>query len=87
VEYARDVERQLAEDGVRVSVSERDTLNSRIREAEVNKIPYMAVVGGREAEAGTVALRKRGAGRKQEVVKVAALRELLGREIRERTLG
>jgi threonyl-tRNA synthetase len=39
-----------------------ETLNYKIREAETQKVPYMAVIGAREAEAGTVAVRQRGAG-------------------------
>jgi threonyl-tRNA synthetase len=46
------------------------TLNYRIREGEVHKVPYLAIVGQREAEAGTVAVRVRGAMNKQEVVAV-----------------
>ncbi|MEE8061423.1 MAG: His/Gly/Thr/Pro-type tRNA ligase C-terminal domain-containing protein, partial [Gemmatimonadales bacterium] len=41
-----------------------------IREGEVNKIPYMAIVGQREADGGTVAVRTRGAGKKQEVMPI-----------------
>ncbi|NJD66493.1 MAG: threonine--tRNA ligase [Chloroflexi bacterium] len=60
---------QLEEAGIRVSLDGRaDTLNYKIREAETQKVPYMAVVGAREAEAGTVAVRARGAGKKQEVM-------------------
>ena len=44
--------------------ADRETLSYRIRDAEMHKVPYMAVIGEREAEAGTVAVRKRGAGKK-----------------------
>jgi threonyl-tRNA synthetase len=67
-----DSARSLAADlklaGVRAHVEARETLNYRIREAETLKIPYMAVVGEREATDGTVAVRKRGQGKKQEVM-------------------
>jgi threonyl-tRNA synthetase len=57
---------------VRAHLDDRsETLNYRIREGEVQKIPYMAVVGKREAEADSIALRVRGGGRKQEVMTVA----------------
>ena len=60
---------QLAEAGIRAEIDDRnETLNYKIREAEKQKVPYMAVIGGREAEAGTAAIRVRGAGRKQEVL-------------------
>jgi len=54
--------------GIRASVEGRETLGYRIREAESLKIPYMGVVGEREAADGTVAVRRRGAGKKQEVM-------------------
>ena len=54
--------------GIRTSVEGRETLGYRIREAESLKIPYMGVVGEREAADGTVAVRRRGAGKKQEVM-------------------
>ncbi|MGD2045952.1 MAG: threonine--tRNA ligase, partial [Gemmatimonadota bacterium] len=83
---ARALAAELDAAGVRVSVAARDTLNYRIREAETHKIPYMAVVGEREAENGTVAVRKRGAGKKQEVMPRAEFVARLVGEIRSRTL-
>jgi threonyl-tRNA synthetase len=67
---ARAITEKLKKAGIRAHLDNRsDTLNYRIREGEVAKIPYMAVVGKREAEAGTIALRVRGAdGKKQDVV-------------------
>src|SRR5690606_8848502 len=66
---AEDVARQYREAGLRVEVDDRsETLNYRIREAETQKVPFMAVIGRREAEAGTVAVRERGAGKKQTVL-------------------
>jgi threonyl-tRNA synthetase len=62
------------------------TLNYRIREGEVHKIPYMAVVGQREAEAGTVAVRTRGAGTKQEVIPVDEFIRRARAAIAQRTL-
>ncbi len=59
---------ELRRAGVRAHLESRDTVSYRIREAEMLKIPYMAVVGQREAEAGTVAVRRRGAGRKQDIM-------------------
>ncbi len=68
-EDARGFARQLEEAGVRAELDDRnETLNYRIREAETLKVPYMAVIGERESEAGTVAVRERGEGRKQEVM-------------------
>jgi threonyl-tRNA synthetase len=60
---------ELRGHGLRATVDDRaETLNYKVREAELQKVPYMAVIGAREAEAGTVAVRQRGAGRKQEVL-------------------
>ena len=55
----------LGAEGLRAELDDRDTLGYRIRAAEMQKIPYMGIVGQREAEAGTVSVRMRGAGRKQ----------------------
>ncbi len=66
---ARALEVRLKEAGLRVSLDDRaQTLNYKIREAETQKIPYMAVIGKREAEAGQVAVRTRGKGSKQDVI-------------------
>ena len=63
-----------------------ETLNYRIREGEVQKVPYMAVVGQREAESDSLALRVRGAGKKQEVMPVSAFLERIEQEVRTRRL-
>ena len=84
---ARGVESQLRAAGVRAHLDERsETLNYKIRDAEMQKVPYMAVVGQREAEAGTVAVRVRGAGKKQVVLPVDEFVAKLGEEIRTRSL-
>ena len=79
--------RRLVEAGVRAHLDDRNqTLNYRIREAETLKVPYMAVVGGREAEHGTVAVRTRGAGSKQEVTPLAEFVRRVQSEIASRSL-
>jgi threonyl-tRNA synthetase len=71
-EFAASVVDRLKARGFRAHLDERhETLNYRIRDGEVTKIPYMAVVGKREAESDSIALRVRGAGKKQEVMTVA----------------
>jgi threonyl-tRNA synthetase len=86
-EAAREMSARLKRGGLRVHVDDRgETLNYRIREGETQKIPYMAVVGQREVEADSVAVRARGAGKKQEVMTVDAFLERVLREARERTL-
>ncbi|RME87164.1 MAG: threonine--tRNA ligase [Anaerolineae bacterium] len=60
LDYAHKVAEQLRTEGLRVEVDERsERMNSKIRDAEMQKIPYMLIVGDREAEAGKVALRLR----------------------------
>ena len=73
--------------GVRATLEDRETLGYRIREAETQKIPYMGVVGEREAADRTVAVRKRGAGKKQEVMERERFVDLVAGEIRSRALA
>jgi threonyl-tRNA synthetase len=59
-EYGETVRRELAAAGVRTELDARnEKLGYRIREAQVQKVPYMLVVGNREAEDGTVSVRRR----------------------------
>ncbi len=61
--YAHEVEAKLKAAGVRVAVDDRnEKVNLKIREAQLQKTPYMLVIGGREAEAGQVAVRHRKRG-------------------------
>jgi threonyl-tRNA synthetase len=79
---------RLRAQGIRATVdAHNDTLNYRIREAEMMKVPYMAIIGRREAEAGTIAVRARGEGKKQEIVALDAFVERVRGEISSRTLG
>ncbi|HEV2845864.1 MAG TPA: threonine--tRNA ligase [Thermoanaerobaculia bacterium] len=59
-EYGETVRTRLAAGGVRVELDARnEKLGYRIREAQLQKVPYMLVVGAREAEDGTVSVRRR----------------------------
>jgi threonyl-tRNA synthetase len=63
IPYAREVAQQLGGAGLRVEVDERtESIGKKIRNAELQKIPYMLVVGKREAESGEVALRQHREG-------------------------
>jgi threonyl-tRNA synthetase len=63
IEYARTVRKRLEEAGVRATMDDRsEKVNLKIREAQLQKIPYMLVVGGREQENGQVAVRNRKHG-------------------------
>ena len=73
--------------GLRSSVDDRnDTLNYRIRDAEMMKVPYMAVLGQREIDGNKVAVRQQGKGKKQEIMGQDEFGERLLHEIRTRKL-
>jgi threonyl-tRNA synthetase len=59
----------------------------RIREASVLKVPYMAVLGRREADAGTVTVRRRGQEKQQETMPLDEFVSRIAAEIRTRALG
>ena len=62
-EYALEVKKQLLLSGIRVEIDQRsETLDKRIRSAEINKIPYCLVLGPREAQNKQVSVRKKGTG-------------------------
>jgi threonyl-tRNA synthetase len=59
-DYARRVRARLLERGLRADVDVRgERMNAKIRDAQLQKIPYMLVVGDREADADAAALRLR----------------------------
>jgi len=63
VEYAKKVMQQLKDAGFRVHLDDRnEKLQAKIRDAQLQKVPYMLILGGKEAEAGTVAVRHRAKG-------------------------
>jgi threonyl-tRNA synthetase len=62
-DYAKEVYTQLEENDIRGYIDERaETTGKKIAEAEVKKIPFMLIVGEREAEEGKVSIRKQGEG-------------------------
>ena len=70
---ATEIARRLQSAGVRAHVDARsETLNYRIRDGALMKVPYLAVVGKREASDGTVAVTVRGGGEKQRPTPLAA---------------
>lgn len=63
MDYANSVKEKLDEAGIRVELDTRsEKIGYKIREAQTAKIPYMLVVGQKEAEEGTVSVRSRAAG-------------------------
>jgi threonyl-tRNA synthetase len=78
---------RLRDAGIRATLdAHNDTLNYRIREAELQKVPYMAVLGKREAEQGTLAVRARGQGKKQEILSIDDFIARVREQIRTRAL-
>ncbi len=62
-EYAKKVTQQLKDAGFRAHLDDRnEKLQAKIRDAQMQKIPYMLIVGGKEAEAGTVSVRHQSKG-------------------------
>ncbi len=62
-DYAKQVLGKLLDGGVRAELDDRnEKLQAKIRDAQLQKIPYMLVIGGKEAEAGTVSVRHRAKG-------------------------
>ena len=86
-ESAREFVKDLQQAGIRSSLEARDTLGYRIRDAETLKIPYMGVIGEREATNGTVAVRRRGMGKKQEVMDRGSFIDRIVDEIQSKSLG
>ena len=82
--YAGEVAGQLREAGLRTEVDDRrETLQARIRDAQLEKVPYMLVVGKREAAGGQVAVRARREG-DQGAAATAEFVARLRREVEEK---
>ena len=82
--YARRVQEALRGAGIRAGVdASSERTGHKIREAQLMKVPYMLVVGNREEEQETVAVRSRGAG-DEGAAPLAAFTDRLVREIASR---
>ncbi|MDB4875758.1 MAG: Threonyl-tRNA synthetase [Gemmatimonadetes bacterium] len=81
--YAEQVTKQLHDAGIRVHLDARsETLKYRVAEGARMKVPYMVVVGKREAEQGTVSVNVRGAGKEQKANSLP-LDEFVSRVVKE----
>jgi threonyl-tRNA synthetase len=91
VEPARELAAELRAAGLRfVEVDASDNrMQNKIRLAQGQKVPYMLILGDREVEARTAAVRRRGATKDQpqEVLPWSEVADRLGAEVRERRLG
>ncbi|MCS6771815.1 MAG: threonine--tRNA ligase [Kiritimatiellae bacterium] len=86
-EAAERVAEQLRIDDIRVTVDRRpEKIGARIRDAQLEKIPYMLIVGAREAAAGTVAVRARGHG-DLGAMSLEVFRARIKQEVAERALS
>jgi len=84
MEYAQEVRRQLMEAGLRVEIdSSRDRMQGKIRRAQLQKIPYMLIIGNKELEAGAVAVRMRS-GEDLGAIPVAEFVERATQEVKRR---
>lgn len=85
-EFARGVFEKLKAAGLRVTLDvEAEKIGAKIRNAQLEKVPYMLVIGQKEAEAGGVAVRHRSRG-DLGVQSVEAFLEAVTREVAERAL-
>lgn len=81
--YAEQIVQQLNDADFRVTLdTSGDKINGKVRRAEVAKIPYMLVIGDKEQEAGSVAIRSKALGRNVGVLPVAELIKQLNTEIK-----
>ncbi len=86
LDYARDVARRLQAEGIRVETDDsNEKLGAKIRNAQLQKVPYMLVLGEKEAQAGTVTVRKRSGG-DQASIPVGELIALVKEQVRTRAL-
>jgi threonyl-tRNA synthetase len=84
LDYARGVQEQLAERDLRVEVDDsQNSMQKKIRDNSRQKIPYLLIVGDREAEEGSVNVRRRGGKQQQEMALVDFV-EAVSREVRSR---
>ena len=85
-EYGNAVLQKLQAVGLRASLDNRsEKIRAKIREGRLDLVPYLAVVGGKEEENQSVALRSRKEGELGEVNVDAVVEKLLG-EVKERRL-
>lgn len=84
-EYAKKVCDLLNNSDIRASIDDRnETIGKKIRENELKRVPFLLVVGEKEADSGTVAVRKQGDGDKG-VMTVDEFRILVEKEVKEQT--
>ena len=87
-EYGKRVAKQLRDSGVRVHLDDRnEKMNAKVREHTMQKVPFLLVVGEKEAEAGTVNVRVRSQQQPEGTVPVAQFTERVKKLIAEKSVG
>lgn len=82
-DYAYEVSRQLTNADVRVTVDDRnEKIGRKIRDNEMRRIPYMLIVGEKEAENGEVSVRKQGEGDKG-TMKITTFAEEIAQQVKD----
>jgi threonyl-tRNA synthetase len=82
--YAKKVAQELTEDNIRVEIDARnETLQAKIRDATISKIPYLLVVGAKEEESSTVALRTRE-GQNSGAISLTQFKENITKDIKSK---
>ncbi|MCD6403092.1 MAG: threonine--tRNA ligase [Candidatus Aenigmarchaeota archaeon] len=84
VSYASQLLQRMKKERIRVDMDEEGTVEYRVRNAEIEKIPYIVIVGKREAESGKLAVRKAG---KVSVLGVDEFISKIKEEIDKRLIG
>ncbi|MDE5552466.1 MAG: threonine--tRNA ligase, partial [Muribaculaceae bacterium] len=84
-EYAEQVRKQLDAEGIRAIIDDRnEKIGKKIRDNELKKIPYLLIVGEKEAENGEVSVRKQGEG-DQGSMKIINFANALNAEVEKMT--
>ena len=86
LEYAETIEKELLKSKIRVKVDSRaEKIGYKIREAELERVPYMLVLGKKEAEEGIVSIRRRG-NKENDVMSLEEFVTKLLKEIEEKEI-
>lgn len=84
-DFAWDLKKELEEAGIRADIDERDEkIGYRIREAQLQKVPYMLVVGDKEIEGPELTVRNRDTGKQSKIEREAFI-QALQNEIKEKS--
>lgn len=86
LEYAKTIEKELLKDKIRVKVDSRaEKIGYKIREAELERVPYMLILGKKEVEEKVLSIRRRG-NKENEVMDLERFVTKLLKEIEEKEI-